>query len=48
MALQRLGRTWAPAVFQGRLAFEHYFEGWYFKAVALRCEEAVAVIPGCR
>jgi tocopherol cyclase len=35
-----------PAVFQGSLKMDNYFEGWYFKHVSAGSEEAFAVIPG--
>jgi tocopherol cyclase len=35
-----------PAIFQGTLGKNNYFEGWYFKHVAVGAENAFAVIPG--
>lgn len=34
-----------PAIFQGKLRYMHYFEGWYFKQVGLNGAK-IAIIPG--
>lgn len=35
-----------PAIFQGNLKMQHYFEGWYYKQSDPREGEVLAVIPG--
>jgi hypothetical protein len=35
-----------PALFQGSMRRNNYFEGWYFKHVAVNSSDAFAVIPG--
>jgi tocopherol cyclase len=35
-----------PEVFQGSLAYKHYFEGWYFKNVSKNLELVYSFIPG--
>lgn len=39
-------KIWSPEIFQGRLSNKHYFEGWYFKSVDAKEQNAFAVIPG--
>lgn len=41
-----LYKIFHPAVFQGSLKKNNYFEGWYFKHVSASAETAFAVIPG--
>ena len=35
-----------PALFQGSMKMNNYFEGWYFKHVSANHKDAFAVIPG--
>jgi hypothetical protein len=39
-------KIYHPEVFQGNLAKQHYFEGWYYKSVDAAEQNAFAVIPG--
>jgi tocopherol cyclase len=41
-----LRKIFNPSLFQGSLSKDNYFEGWYFKHVAVKTEDAFAVIPG--
>jgi tocopherol cyclase len=44
--MRTLYKIFHPEIFQGSLKEKNYFEGWYFKHVSFRTEEALAVIPG--
>jgi tocopherol cyclase len=35
-----------PEVFQGKLSYKRYFEGWYFKHVSKNIEHVYSFIPG--
>lgn len=39
-------KLYHPEIFQGNLRRQHYFEGWYFKSVDAKGQDACAVIPG--
>ncbi|TAL34042.1 MAG: hypothetical protein EPN93_12680 [Spirochaetes bacterium] len=41
-----LKRLYNPAIFQGDLSREGYFEGWYFKHVSHDASEVMSFIPG--
>jgi len=41
-----LRKIFHPDLFQGSFNKSNYFEGWYFKHVAVNTEDAFAVIPG--
>lgn len=44
--MNSLYKIFHPALFQGSMRKENYFEGWYFKHVAAIPKDAFAVIPG--
>ena len=39
-------RLFNPGLFQGRLTYRNYFEGWYFKHVSSDLENVLSFIPG--
>lgn len=39
-------RVFHPEVFQGRLSWKRYFEGWYFKHVSADLNQVYSFIPG--
>jgi tocopherol cyclase len=41
-----LRKIFNPALFQGSFRNNNYFEGWYFKHIAVNSKDAFAVIPG--
>jgi hypothetical protein len=41
-----LYKIFHPEIFQGSMSKSNYFEGWYFKHIAVNPEDAFAVIPG--
>ncbi|HSV96411.1 MAG TPA: tocopherol cyclase family protein [Spirochaetota bacterium] len=41
-----IAKTYNPAVFQGTLERDGYFEGWYFKQVSADLRRVLAFIPG--
>lgn len=41
-----LRRLYNPAIFQGRMTYRNYFEGWYFKQVSADLNHVWSFIPG--
>lgn len=44
--MDMLRRLYNPGIFQGRLTYRNYFEGWYFKHVSADLKHVWSFIPG--
>lgn len=44
--MYRIRKLFHPEIFQGKYKRKRYFEGWYYKLIDPKLENAVAIIPG--